>query len=135
MAVSHDPTAEIKEALKNAGVDPIPDGFDLLAFLKKTPAENARFFKAVFYAFKLSVALRHSSKDEDKIVSPVPDAKGEFFDSSRYTGKDMPLDADANGAYHIALKGLYLLQHDIPEGKPGKLTTEEWLKFAQQRNG
>ena len=135
MAVSHDPTAEIKEALKNAGVDPIPDGFDLLAFLKKTPAENARFFKAVFYAFKLSVALRHSSKDEDKIVSPVPDAKGEFFDSSRYTGKDMPLDADANGAYHIALKGLYLLRHDISEGKPGKLPTEEWLKFAQQRNG
>ena len=134
-AVKHDPTAEIKEALKNAGVDPIPEGFDLLAFLKKTPAENARFFKAVFYAFKLSVALRHSSGDEDRIISPVPDAKGEFFDSSRYTGKDMPLDADANGAYHIALKGLYLLRHDIPEGKPGKLPTEEWLKFAQQRNG
>ena len=132
-AVFHDPTAEIREALKNEGVDPIPEGFDLLAFLKKT--ENARFLKVVFYAFKLSVALRHSSGDEDRIISPVQNAKGEFFDSSRYEGTDMPLDADANGAYHIALKGLYLLQHDIAEGKPGKLTTEEWLKFAQQRNG
>ena len=46
----------------------------------------------------------------------------------------MPQDADANGAYHIALKGLYLLQHDISEGKkPGKLDNAEWLDFACRR--
>ena len=80
-------------------------------------------------------ALEVRIGDEDRIISPVQNAKGEFFDSSRHEGTDMPLDADANGAYHIALKGRYLLRHDISEGKPGKLTTEEWLKFAQQRNG
>ena len=46
----------------------------------------------------------------------------------------MPQDADANGAFHIALKGLYLLRHGIKNGKLGKITNEDWLKFVQTRN-
>ena len=134
-AVFHNPTEEIKSAVENTGAT-IADGFDLLALLRTTPANDASasFFKNIFYAFKLSVALRHSSKEEDRIISPVINSNGEFFTSQIKKNNPLPQDADANGAYHIALKGLYLLKHGIKDGKLGKITQEEWLKFAQTRN-
>ena len=53
----------------------------------------------------------------------------------------MPQDADANGAYHIALKGLWnvqqIRQHDWDVEKPKKLNlamkNEEWFGFAQKK--
>jgi len=58
----------------------------------------------------ITLSLRHNNgekgdKEQDYILSPVADDKGRFFDS-RKAGDDMPKDADANGAYHIAMKGL-----------------------------
>ena len=48
--------------------------------------------------------------EEDYIISPVKANDGTFFDSREETKKEdyaiFPKDADANGAYHIALKGL-----------------------------
>lgn len=132
-AVFHNPTEDIKSAITGLGLD-LKDGFDLLDVLRTVNAENSTsaFFRSVFYAFKLSTALRHSSKDTDKIISPVADANGRFFVS----GDDvsMPMDADANGAFHIALKGLYLLKHGIKNGKLEKITNESWVKFAQTRH-
>ena len=40
------------------------------------------------------------------MISPVLNDKGEFFDTAT-ADKILPQDADANGAYCIALKGLY----------------------------
>ena len=59
----------------------IKDGFDLQEVLRTVKAENstAAFFRNIFYAFKLSTALRHSSKYVDKIISPVMDSNGKFF--------------------------------------------------------
>ena len=99
----------------------------------KAEKSTAEFFRNVFYAFKLSTALRHSSKSEDKIISPILNAKKQFFISDP-DDQSMPADADANGAFHIALKGLQLLKHGIKDGKLQKLTTEDWLKFVQSRN-
>ena len=133
-AVLYHPTEKIKAALALADVK-LEDGFDLLAMLRALKAENATasFFKTLFYAFKVSTALRHSSQTEDKIISPVQNSKGDFFISD--PSKDnMPHDADANGAFHIALKGLYLLKYGIKGGKLGKISSEEWIKFAQTRN-
>ena len=136
-AVRRNPTADIKSAIAGQGLE-IADGFDLLELLKKTEAVNstAAFFKAVFYAFKLSVALRHSNAalDLDKIISPVQDCRGKFFDSGEIHDNSAPQDADANGAYHIALKGLYLLTHGISNGKLEKITHEDWMKFVQTWN-
>ena len=127
------PTEEIKKALLEAGVK-LNDDFDLLAVLRTITASNstASFFKAIFNAFKLSVALRHSSKNEDKIVSPVMNTQGKFYVSG--TNPALPQDADANGAFHIALKGLFLLKKKIKDGKLCKMTHEEWVEFAQTRN-
>ena len=135
--VFHNPSAEIKTAIKEEIGLQVTDNFDLLQLLKEVKAANstAQFFKKIFYAFKLSIVLRHTTKEDDKIISPVMNSKGEFFVSRNDIEKNpLPLDADANGAFHIALKGLYLLRNCIKGNKIEKISTEDWLKFAQTRN-
>jgi CRISPR-associated protein Cpf1 len=48
----------------------------------------------------------------------------------------MPKDADANGAYNIALKGLLTVQRIKQSTKPKpnlSITTIEWLNFIQDK--
>ena len=82
----------------------------------------------------MSVSLRHSNREEDRIISPVADKNGDFFDSGNVRDNSAPQDADANGAFHIALKGLYLLKHGILDGKLEKISHDTWMKFTQSRN-
>ena len=131
-AVRVNPTEEIKAALKSIGIL-LKDGLDLRAVLISDKTQ-ASFFKSIMKAFELTVALRHSSKEEDRIISPVLNAENEFFDSARQHGTGMPENADANGAYHIALKGLFLLQKNNKEGRLDKISTEDWLTFARERH-
>lgn len=89
--------------------------------------------RELFYKFKLLLQMRNSMPNDetvDYLISPVATT------TPFKTGPDNALgikDADANGAYHIALKGLYLLLNDFP--KEGdylqRITTTEWLKFVQ----
>ena len=76
-----------------------------------------------------------SNTDEDYIISPVMNSKGEFYDS-RKASDNLPKDADANGAYNIARKGLMLLQQMQQmrslEKPQYDLTNKAWLQFAQQ---
>jgi CRISPR-associated protein Cpf1 len=55
--------------------------------------------------------MRNSNAEtgEDFISSPVENNEGICFDS-RLGKENLPKDADANGAYHIALKGLLVLE-------------------------
>ena len=134
-ATQFKPTEDIKEILTKYDIA-LSDNFDLLEVLKNTEVNNsnASLFKTIFYAFKLSVALRHRHDKVDEIISPVMNKSGQFFRSNPER-KDFPIDADANGAYHIALKGLYRLQKDINiNGKIGKIEIEKYLEFVQQRN-
>ena len=72
----------------------------------------------------------------DEIISPVKNSRGEFFASGKRVY--LPIDADANGAYNIAKKGLWIIRRiqETPEGEMPKLkltmTNKEWLKFAQE---
>ena len=80
----------------------------------------------------------NAETEEDYILSPVA-VNGVHFSSidEANKGKDadgnwisrLPVDADANGAYHIALKGLYLLRN--PENK--KIENEKWLQFMVEK--
>lgn len=96
------------------------------------------FFVALLGALRLTLQLRNSRKStgEDFLFSPVADENGCFFDS-RKANDNEPKDADANGAYHIALKGLWVLDtiRNTEEGKNPKLaiTNKEWLSFAQAK--
>ena len=131
------PTQIIKDALWGRGVN-VEDGFDLLAYVKKEEPsrENASFMKSVFYAFERTLQMRNSSSNtgEDYIQSPVKNKRGVFFDS-READMTLPQNADANGAYHIALKGLCMIE-ELRLNPSAKLavSNERWLEFAQRRH-
>ena len=85
---------------------------------------------------KLTLQLRNSfiKSDVDYILSPVPDEEGRFYDS-RNSGLRLPNNADANGAYNIARKGLMLVNRILSTPIKDRLSlvisNEDWLKYAQ----
>ena len=104
-----------------------------------TAVNEAAFYKTLLYLFSTLTSLRHNNgkkgeAEEDKILSPVTP----FFDSSEENG-ELPDNADANGAYHIALKGLWVLHqiNQTDENKLGKpklaISNKEWLNWVQKR--
>ncbi|MCI6644809.1 MAG: type V CRISPR-associated protein Cas12a/Cpf1 [Bacteroidales bacterium] len=100
-------------------------------------SNNKNFFEKLLHLLRLTLQMRNSisNTDEDYIISPVMNSKGEFYDS-RKASDDLPKDADANGAYNIARKGLMLLQQmqqmQSLEKPKYDLTNKAWLQFAQQ---
>lgn len=92
--------------------------------------------RGLMQLFRLMVQMRNSEPgtNTDYLISPVADAQGRFFDS-REVGDDLPKDADANGAYNIARKGLWLVRKikEDPSFKKMTLTNQEWLSFAQEK--
>ena len=76
--------------------------------------------------------------DEDWLISPVKDKIGNFFDSRKIKDTSMPQNADANGAYHIALKGQLMIEQlskneDTKSFKPD-LSNKTWYEFIQHKN-
>ena len=139
--VDYEPTKEIINVFKNKGIQ-LTEGSDLKALISDFEANtvNASFFNTLLYAFQKTLQMRNSNAatEEDYILSPVS-RDGHYFCSTDEAnkGKDaqgnwvsrLPVDADANGAYHIALKGLYLLRN--PETK--KIENEKWLQFMVEK--
>ena len=87
---------------------------------------------------KLLLQMRNSitNTEVDYMLSPVADDNGHFYDS-REQIDGLPDNADANGAYNIARKGLWVMQQ-IKETESGEkprlaITNKEWLQFAQQK--
>lgn len=130
-------TEAFKEALAEAGIDIHGNLKDSICSLcdKKT---SASLLKRFMHLMRLLVQLRNSETgtENDYILSPVADANGNFFDSRR-ADDTLPKDADANGAYNIARKGLWVVQQikGCKEGEKPKLSisNKEWLKFVQQK--
>ncbi len=131
------PTEIIFNVLKEKNIVP-EDGFDLKLFLASlnpaVKAENAMISK-IFTAFRDTLQMRNSSSAEeaevkDYIQSPVLNKDNCFYDSQEYDANPcLPENADANGAYNIAMKGLYLIQHEFKTPKD-----KEWFQFVQERN-
>ncbi|MCI6800297.1 MAG: type V CRISPR-associated protein Cas12a/Cpf1 [Bacteroidales bacterium] len=100
-------------------------------------SDNKNFLKKLLNLLRLTLQMRNSISNthEDYIISPVMNSKGEFYDS-RKASDNLPKDADANGAYNIARKGLMLLQQmqqmQSLEKPQYDLTNKAWLQFAQQ---
>ena len=99
---------------------------------------DAQFFKELLGLMKLLLQMRNSitNSEEDYLLSPVADDAGHFFDS-REGISSLPIDADANGAYNIARKGLWVIRkiQETPDGEKPSLTitNKEWLQFAQTK--
>lgn len=105
----------------------------------------------LFRLFKLTLQMRNTAKvdgkEYDYIVSPVADPKtGKHFDSTEYDKldstseenrkkrerNDKPNDADANGAYNIARKGLMAVNQLLEDKTNFQIKNEEWLEEAQK---
>ena len=103
-----------------------------------TNIQDTGFYRRFMKLMSLTLQMRNSDEKNgiDEIVSPVMNDKGEFF----VTGKNeaLPTDADANGAYNIAKKGLWIIRkiQETQEEEMAKLkitmSNKEWLKFAQE---
>lgn len=100
--------------------------------------DNKDFFVRLLGLFRLLVQMRNSRREtgEDYLISPVQDEQGNFYDS-RSAGDNLPNNADANGAYNIALKGLWAIKQIRETEKDGKLklgiSNRDWLKFVQEK--
>ena len=141
-------TDRMKALFKDRGE--YENGTDLRCMIaeQKDTEGSTDFFKALFDLLRLTLQLRNSrvgtdnqtDKTSDYILSCVKDEKGQFFDS-RCAPQCMPQNADANGAFHIGLKGLWLLRQ-IDEWQGGwegntspnfAISNAEWYRFIQNR--
>lgn len=95
--------------------------------------ETKDFFERLLNLLKLTLQMRNSipNTNTDYIISPVANSDGHFY-YSKDCSEDFPKDADANGAYNIARKGLWLARQ-IQLNEEIKLTNKEWLRFAQEK--
>ncbi len=121
-----------------AEYDKLFEGMDKTNLKEAILAKNdAKFYNSLLYLFKLTVQLRNSDEHNDYIISPIANNNGIHFDS-RKCGNQYPIDADANGAYNIARKGLMLIQRyqDATADKDGKYKVDsikfvDWLTYTQ----
>lgn len=97
---------------------------------------DAAFFKDLLHLLRLTLQMRNSETgtDVDYLISPVMNANGNFYDS-RKCGKSLPENADANGAYNIARKGLWIIKQIKQAQDLSKLklaiSKKEWMRYAQ----
>lgn len=101
-------------------------------------SDNAKFLKQIGENLKLLVLLRYNNgksgeQEQDFILSPIKNNQGTFY-YTLASNDNLPVDADANGAYNIALKGLLLI-NKIKNSKHQKgkvdlfISNYEWISF------
>ena len=84
----------------------------------------------------MTLQMRNSitGTEVDYLISPVMNASGEFYDS-RTCEKSLPMNADANGAYNIARKGLWIVEQIKRSDNLSKLklsiSNKECLRYTQ----
>lgn len=98
---------------------------------------DATFFKKLLHLLHLTLQIRNSKTgtDVDYLISPVMNNSGEFYDS-RKCGDNLPKNADANGAYNIARKGLWIIEQIKHSTNLSKfnlsISNKEWMQYAQK---
>nr|WP_216655801.1 type V CRISPR-associated protein Cas12a/Cpf1 [Xylanibacter muris] len=126
-------TDEFKKAFADAGIDIEGNLKDAICSLTEK-----KHLEPLMNLMKLLLQMRNSKTgtEIDYLLSPVADADGNFYDS-RNEISTLPKDADANGAYNIARKGLWAIRkiQSAPSGEKPNLaiSNKEWLQFAQQK--
>ena len=105
--------------------------------LHKVASRKETAWDSLRYVIDTIQHIRNTGKteaDSNFLYSPVRDENGIHFDSRNYHNNDLPADADANGAFNIARKGLIMDSHIkqwIKDGKKDKdldlfVSDEEW---------
>lgn len=115
-------------------------GIDWNGSLKKEilKQDDKSFWAPFLHLLHLTLQMRnsHINSEVDYIISPIADEHGVFFDS-RKGNSSLPLNADANGAYNIARKGLWIIDQIKKAKDPKKpelfISNKDWLAFAQHK--
>ena len=115
-------------------------GIDIHSNLKEAicTLTEKKHLESLMHLMKLLLQMRNSitNSEIDYLLSPVADENGHFYDS-RTCDDTLPKDADANGAYNIARKGLWAIrtiQESSETERPNlALKNQDWLRFAQQK--
>ena len=114
--------------------------------LNKVSSRKETAWDSMRYVIDTIQHIRNTGKTEDDcnfLYSPVRDEIGIHYDSRNYPGNvELPGDADANGAYNIARKGLIMDAHIkqwIKDGRKPKdldlfVSDEEWDLWLLNRN-
>lgn len=130
-------TQEFKSLFDNSGID-----YNLNLKEQILSKDDKSFYKALIGLLSLTLQMRNSvsgNGDIDYLISPVKNSKGEFYDSRNYDlTSSLPCDADSNGAYNIARKGLWAvnqIKQAEDETKANiSIKNSEWLQYAQTQN-
>lgn len=126
-------TEEFKKAFSNAGIDIYGNIKEAICSIT-----DKRNLEPLLHLMKLLLQMRNSvtNSEVDYLISPIMDEDGQFYDS-RICAESLPKDADANGAYNIARKGLLAvlkIKESATDERPNlAITNKEWLQFAQQK--
>lgn len=140
-SIDYYPTKAILEAFAVKGIM-LEEGTNIKVLLSEIDGStyNAEFYRSFFEAFRRTVQLRNSNSEtgDDYILSPAVE-NGKQYNSvdelkrlkeaNGNIAHKLPTDADANGAYHIALKGLYMLMN--PQAKT--IGNENWFRFVVEK--
>lgn len=121
-----DLTTEFTKIFENADIPLEKVSVDTVSALDESHLQK------LWGVFKLLVKMRNSNDKVDFIISPV--ASDQPFLTGPYNSMKIE-DADANGAYNIALKGLYWVWNNFPlEGDYLKYIKDtEWFEFIQTK--
>lgn len=126
-------TDVFKKAFDEAGIDIHSNLKEAICTLTEK-----KYLESLMHLMKLLLQMRNSitNSEIDYLLSPVADENGHFYDS-RTCDDTLPKDADANGAYNIARKGLWAIrtiQESSETERPNlALKNQDWLRFAQQK--
>lgn len=144
------PTEELKALFNMQNINwNSEDNFIDQIYELQAKRENFSFYDGLYRSFAAILQMRNSvpnssKQEDDYLISPVMADDGSFYDSRIEAAKGksadgkwiskLPVDADANGAYHIALKGLYLLKNNLNEkGYIENISNADWFKFVQEK--
>lgn len=79
---------------------------------KFTAWESLRFVIDLIQQIRNSGGENTSKENDNFLLSPIRDENGKHFDSREIKKEDsLPIDADANGAFNIARKGIIMNEH------------------------
>ncbi|MCM1222845.1 MAG: type V CRISPR-associated protein Cas12a/Cpf1, partial [Lachnospiraceae bacterium] len=126
-------TEEFKRVFRDADVEICENLKEQICALS-----DKKHLEPMMHLMKLLLQMRNSqtNTEVDYLLSPVADEDGHFYDS-RTCPEQLPKDADANGAYNIARKGLWVIRKIQTTSSGDKLnlaiSNKEWLQFAQQK--
>ena len=106
--------------------------------------DKRNFFRMFFSCLRLVLQMRNTiiepeqgleeARKTDYILSPVKNKSGNFFDSREADADFLPIEADANDAFSIARKGLWIIDQiqKSPDSRARlSMTNADWLEYVQ----